>query len=126
MAVFRVVAPCSLVEVHQRFRGPCCLHHQGDELLIPQKTAILVFALFMTFMKDSCRRLINRSSWSGLRLAQSGGPTYRFSVPFHPLLYLKMEAEFSFRNAVVLLFYNLCDGQSKIKLHVIMNHRQRC
>jgi hypothetical protein len=28
MAVFWVVAPCSLVEVYQRFRGPCCLHHQ--------------------------------------------------------------------------------------------------
>jgi hypothetical protein len=31
MAVFWVVAPCSLVEVYQRFRGPCCLHYQGDE-----------------------------------------------------------------------------------------------
>jgi hypothetical protein len=31
MAVSWVVAPCSLVEVYQRFRGPCCLHHQGDE-----------------------------------------------------------------------------------------------
>jgi hypothetical protein len=31
MAVFWVVAPCSLVEIYQRFRGPCCLHHQGDE-----------------------------------------------------------------------------------------------
>jgi hypothetical protein len=31
MAVFWVIAPCSLVEVYQRFRGPCCLHHQGDE-----------------------------------------------------------------------------------------------
>jgi hypothetical protein len=30
MAVFWVVAPCSLVEVYQRFRGPCCLLHQGD------------------------------------------------------------------------------------------------
>jgi hypothetical protein len=30
MAVFWVVAPCSLVEIYQRFRGPCCLHHQGD------------------------------------------------------------------------------------------------
>jgi hypothetical protein len=29
MAVFWVVAPCSLVEVYQRFRGSCCLHHQG-------------------------------------------------------------------------------------------------
>jgi hypothetical protein len=31
MAVFWVVAPCSLVEVYQRFRRLCCLHHQGDE-----------------------------------------------------------------------------------------------
>jgi hypothetical protein len=30
MAVFWVVAPCSLVEVYRRFRGACCLHHQGD------------------------------------------------------------------------------------------------
>jgi hypothetical protein len=34
MAVFWVVAPCSLVEVYQRFRGPCCLHHQGDEIAL--------------------------------------------------------------------------------------------
>jgi hypothetical protein len=31
IAVFWVVAPRSLVEVYQRFRGPSCLHHQGDE-----------------------------------------------------------------------------------------------
>jgi hypothetical protein len=31
MVVFWVVAPCSLVEIYQRFRCPCCLHHQGDE-----------------------------------------------------------------------------------------------
>jgi hypothetical protein len=31
MAVFWVVAPCSLVEVYRRFRGAYCLHHQGDE-----------------------------------------------------------------------------------------------
>jgi hypothetical protein len=30
MTVFWVVAPCSLVKVYQRFRGPCCLYHQGD------------------------------------------------------------------------------------------------
>jgi hypothetical protein len=29
MAVFWVVAPCSLVEVYHRFRGPCCLHYQA-------------------------------------------------------------------------------------------------
>jgi hypothetical protein len=31
MAVFWVVAPCSLVEVYQRFRGTCFLHRRGDE-----------------------------------------------------------------------------------------------
>jgi hypothetical protein len=31
MAVFWVVAPCSLVEVYQRFRGACCLHHRSDD-----------------------------------------------------------------------------------------------
>jgi hypothetical protein len=35
MAVFWVAAPCGLVEVYQRFRGPCCLHHQGDESHMP-------------------------------------------------------------------------------------------
>jgi hypothetical protein len=40
MTVFWVVAPCSLVEVYQRFRDPCCLHHQGDQGGTTQKTAI--------------------------------------------------------------------------------------
>jgi hypothetical protein len=31
MAVFWVLAPCNLKEVYRRFRGVCCLHHQGDE-----------------------------------------------------------------------------------------------
>jgi hypothetical protein len=31
MAVFWVVAPCSLVEVYRRFRRACCRHHQGDD-----------------------------------------------------------------------------------------------
>jgi hypothetical protein len=31
MAVFRVVALCSLVEVHRRFRGAFCLHSQGED-----------------------------------------------------------------------------------------------
>jgi hypothetical protein len=38
MAIFWVVAPCSLVEVYQRFRDPCCLHHQGDEQAARAKT----------------------------------------------------------------------------------------
>jgi hypothetical protein len=32
IAVFWVVAPYSLVEVYQHFRGPCCLsHHHPDD-----------------------------------------------------------------------------------------------
>jgi hypothetical protein len=31
MAVFWVVAPCSLVEVYRRFRGACCRHYQGRD-----------------------------------------------------------------------------------------------
>jgi hypothetical protein len=29
MTVFWIFAPCILVEVYRRFRGACCLHHQG-------------------------------------------------------------------------------------------------
>jgi hypothetical protein len=32
IAVFWDIAPCSLIEVYQRFRGPCCLYHQGERL----------------------------------------------------------------------------------------------
>jgi hypothetical protein len=46
MAVFWVVAPCSLVEVYH-FRGTCCLHHQGGSKyiwniakLLPDYTAL--------------------------------------------------------------------------------------
>jgi hypothetical protein len=27
MAVFWIVKPCSMIEINQRFGGPCCLHH---------------------------------------------------------------------------------------------------
>jgi hypothetical protein len=33
LAVFWVVAPCCLVEVCRRFRGACCLHHQGGLMM---------------------------------------------------------------------------------------------
>jgi hypothetical protein len=49
MAVFWVVAPCSLVEVYQRFRGPCCLHHQPRlHGITTQKTAIFVLTAVRT------------------------------------------------------------------------------
>jgi hypothetical protein len=39
MAVFWVVAPCSLVEVCRRFRGACCLLHQGALMMYETKVA---------------------------------------------------------------------------------------
>jgi hypothetical protein len=37
MRVFLYVALCSLVEIHRRFRGAYCLHHQGDEKATREK-----------------------------------------------------------------------------------------
>jgi hypothetical protein len=34
VAVFSVVAQCSLVKVYKPFRGPCCVHHQSDEYVM--------------------------------------------------------------------------------------------
>jgi hypothetical protein len=31
VSVFWVVVSCSLVEVYNRFKDPCCPHHQGDD-----------------------------------------------------------------------------------------------
>jgi hypothetical protein len=39
MTVFCDVALCRLAEVHRRFRGACCLHHQGPE------TSVVIFIL---------------------------------------------------------------------------------
>jgi hypothetical protein len=57
MAVFWDVAPCSLVEIGQRFRGAYCLHHQGDEYQtarrnISQKTVIFVLTTLVQFLKE--------------------------------------------------------------------------
>jgi hypothetical protein len=53
MAVFWVLAPCSLVEVYQSFRGPCCIHHQGHEYLIHDQGDELPIALMMEAAKIS-------------------------------------------------------------------------
>jgi hypothetical protein len=39
MAIFWVVAPYILVEVYQRFRGACCLHHQGALMTVAASTS---------------------------------------------------------------------------------------
>jgi hypothetical protein len=50
MAVFWVVAPCSLVEFYQRFRGHCCLHHQGDVATVSLNLADICDLMVLTFV----------------------------------------------------------------------------
>jgi hypothetical protein len=45
MAVFWVVAPCSLVQVYRRFRDACCLHHQGDHLSSPSTMPAVIIII---------------------------------------------------------------------------------
>jgi hypothetical protein len=62
MAVFWVLAPCSLVEVYQRFRGPCCFHHQGDPPLSPYNPEDSHLRLKIPYSKENntspCQRSI--------------------------------------------------------------------
>jgi hypothetical protein len=53
MAVFWVVAPCSLVEVYQRFRGPCCLHHQIALMMEAARTSETVVKTAIFFKMSS-------------------------------------------------------------------------
>jgi hypothetical protein len=48
MAAFWVVAPCSLVEVYQRFRGPCCLPHPGARKMEAARTSGTVVNFYRT------------------------------------------------------------------------------
>jgi hypothetical protein len=65
IAVFWVIAPCSLVEVYQRFRGPCCLHHQGDRLQPRrQQSSIKVMGLIIEYLNGN--KSMNASKSVGL------------------------------------------------------------
>jgi hypothetical protein len=70
MAVFWVVAPCSLVEVYQRFRGPCCLHHQGDHrpdytALQPRRQPSSTWFIFSTITNCLLLKSINLLVFTG-------------------------------------------------------------
>jgi hypothetical protein len=67
MTVFWVVVPCSLVEFYQRFRGACCLHHQGNDggalLIEAATTSEMLVNLYQTtwlnIPEDSHLRIIS-------------------------------------------------------------------
>jgi hypothetical protein len=53
MAVFWVVAPCSLVEVYQRFRGPFCLHYQIALMMEAARTSETLLNFYQTTQRYS-------------------------------------------------------------------------
>jgi hypothetical protein len=48
VAVFWVAVPCALVEVYERFRGFCCLLHEGEIAIFP--VYISIFQLKVIFL----------------------------------------------------------------------------
>jgi hypothetical protein len=48
MDVLCVVAPCSLVEVYKRYRGPCCLHHQISLMMEAARTSETLVNFYQT------------------------------------------------------------------------------
>jgi hypothetical protein len=66
MAVFWVVAPCSLVEVYQRFRGPYCLHRKGALMLEAVRTSETLINFYQTTRRynpeDSYLRTLRREN----------------------------------------------------------------
>jgi hypothetical protein len=51
MAVFWVVVQCSLVEIYQRFRGPCCRHHQDNSWRYnPEDSHLYTISISMNFL----------------------------------------------------------------------------
>jgi hypothetical protein len=84
MAVFRVVAPCSLVEVYQRFRGPCCLHHQDNDptywITTPSRNQQITDTDInqLTALVSICVTLFTeRSTWWSISQAPTTWPTHQ-------------------------------------------------
>jgi hypothetical protein len=75
MAVFWVVAPCSLVEIYQRFRGPCCLHHQVVHL-----TYVSMFVFKVVTPRGPAGR-DQRFVWSSKTLVS----VYRSTLHYNPV-----------------------------------------
>jgi hypothetical protein len=51
MAVFWVVAPCNLVNIYRRFRGACCLNHEGDHYYLDDGGIVKISMEYGTIFK---------------------------------------------------------------------------
>jgi hypothetical protein len=91
MAVFWVVAPCCLVEVYQRFRGTCSLHHQGPTqglaVISWGPGAKLLFGpppKFLIILLDLIKKLlINSDKFSVIALMMEAARTSEMLVNFY-------------------------------------------
>jgi hypothetical protein len=69
MAVFWVVRPCSLVEIYQRFRGPCCLHHHPEDSHLQSMSGLLLHTLSTQYWAWILRSVV--CSWRILKIKWS-------------------------------------------------------
>jgi hypothetical protein len=98
MAVFWVVAPCSLVEVYQRFRGPCCLHYQALIALImetatPSETSVNFYQTTRCYSPEDIHLLLPFSSEPSIflfRLSYQPFSQSKFYTCFHSDLNYRM------------------------------------
>jgi hypothetical protein len=64
MALFQVVPQCSLTEVYQRLRDPCCLHHQGPHLSFDEGRNLVLAQLLVT--SSNLRYILYRIKWKDI------------------------------------------------------------
>jgi hypothetical protein len=111
MAVFWVVAPCSLVEVYQLFTGACCLHHQGESTHCPDnrvsKHLWNVGQLLPNYMAQQPRRqAIFNSSY---RICKNVYSIIYLSTKFHSPSYngpsRKLKAKWKFHKYITLFYW---------------------
>jgi hypothetical protein len=60
-AIFWVLEPCSVLGVHRRFRGVCCLHQQGGRLKFQFENQAYVFILIQCHFSRKLLQFIRLS-----------------------------------------------------------------
>jgi hypothetical protein len=70
MAVFWVVAPCSLVEVYRRFRGASCLHHQCHSTTTQKVAVVIICRILVISAYKVCYNLYGRKGRTFYRSAE--------------------------------------------------------
>jgi hypothetical protein len=117
MAFFWVIAPCSLVEVYQRFRGPCCLHYQGFKYrLNPSQHGFRKFNSTATSLVTYLNSIIPSISTQGQTDSVYFDLTKAFDIVPHNILLCKL-SNFGLSSSYVDWFHSyLSNTQSFIRI----------